>query len=92
MSARQSSAARGRRESWSRSLEGSIHFEDYRDIDDVMVAFKSTVTLPPSEETVEPLDDNYFHQIIVDSTSFDGFDPAELVVEVERAELGDAKP
>lgn len=71
---------------------GTIHYQDYREVDGVMVPFKQTVTLPPPETTVTPLDENYFHQLAVESVGFDTFDPVQLVADPDRPEIGDSKP
>jgi len=71
---------------------GTIHFRDYRRVDGVMVAFEQTVTLAPPEDTRLPLTRSFFHRLVVERARFDGFDPALLVVDPARPELGDAKP
>lgn len=71
---------------------GTMHYGDYREIGGVQVAFKQTVTLQPPGKTRLPVDDHYFHQLVLASAGFDTFDPDELVVDPSRPELGDAKP
>jgi hypothetical protein len=71
---------------------GTIHYGAYRRLDGVMVAFEQTVTLPPPEGTRRPLEENYFHRIVIESARFDGFDPELLAVDPTRTEIGDAKP
>jgi hypothetical protein len=71
---------------------GTIHYRTYRRQDGVMVPFEQTVTLPPPESTRLPLEDNYFHRLVLESARFDSFDPAWLTLDPARPEAGDAKP
>ena len=72
------------------AFTGTIHFEDYRDLNGVQFPFKQTVILPAPENTLYPLDEYFFHQSRVESVSFDAFDRAELIVDASL-EPGDAK-
>ncbi|HKC11904.1 MAG TPA: hypothetical protein VKI41_07705 [Vicinamibacteria bacterium] len=71
---------------------GTIHYRAYRRQDGVMISFEQTVTLPPPEEARPPLEENYFHRIVLESARFDGFDPELLTADPARPEVGDAKP
>lgn len=71
---------------------GTIHYRAYRRQDDVMVPFEQTVALPPPESTHLPLEENYFHRLVLESARFDSFDPESLTVDPARPEVGDAKP
>jgi hypothetical protein len=71
---------------------GTIHYRAYRRQDGVVVPFEQTVTLPPPESTRLPLEENYFHRLVLESARFDSFDPEWLTADPARPELGDAKP
>jgi len=70
---------------------GTIHFDDYREVQGVMVPFLQTVTLADPESTLYPVGNNFFHQMRLESASFDSFPPEKLVVYPDRAP-GDVKP
>jgi len=71
---------------------GTIHFRDYADVGGVMVPFAQYVTLTPPENTALPLDENFFHKLVVEKAAFDSVPPSELVVDSARPEPGDRKP
>lgn len=70
---------------------GTIHFEDYRDVQGIQFPFRHTVILPAPENTLYPLDKYFFHQTRVESTAFDGFDRAALIVDSTLAAPADVK-
>lgn len=53
---------------------------------------EQTVTLTPPESTALPLEENYFHRLVLGSARFDSFDRESLTVDPARPEIGDAKP
>lgn len=67
------------------AVTGTIHFEDYREVQGVYFPFKQTVILPAPENTLYPLDDYFFHQSVVSSVSFDTFEPEVLIVDASVA-------
>jgi hypothetical protein len=73
-------------------VAGTIHFEDYRDIDGVEVPFVQTVTLPPPELTRYPLSKHFFHRLALESAAFDTVTRDELLPDPARGEPGDRKP
>lgn len=71
---------------------GTMHYEDYRDVDGVMVPFVQTVVLPPPELTRYPLREHYFHRIEVEEAHFDTVPREALLPDPPRGEPGDRKP
>lgn len=71
---------------------GTIHFEDYREVEGVAVPFRSTVTLTPPEKTELPLDRNYFHRIVVEDAAFDRVERESLIVDRNLGIPADRKP
>ena len=70
---------------------GTIHFDDYREVQGVMVPFLQTVTLASPESTLYPVKNNFFHQMRLESAGFDSFPPEKLIVYPDRTP-GDFKP
>ena len=71
---------------------GTMHYDDYREIDGVLVPFSQVVTLGTAEATPESLEDSFFHRLILDSASFDSIDPQELQPIDGLPPPGDHKP
>lgn len=71
---------------------GTMHYEDYRSVDGVMMPFAQTVTLSPPELTREPLSSHHFHRLEVREVAFDSMPPEALVLDPRREEIGDRKP
>ncbi len=70
---------------------GTIHFEDYREVQGVRFPFKQTVVLPRPEATVYPLDENFFHRLTFEEVKYDVFDKQVLIIVPNKA-VGDFKP
>jgi hypothetical protein len=70
---------------------GTIHYDDYRMVDGVYVAFRQTVTLDPVDETEYPLDEHFFHQLVLEQARFDTVDQEALIMDASRP-VGDHKP
>lgn len=70
---------------------GTIHYEDYRSIQGVLVPFRQTVVIPAPQHTLYPLDRYFFHQERLESASFDRVNRAELIVDPSRP-IADVKP
>lgn len=70
---------------------GTIHFDDYREVQGVMVPFLQTVTLASPESTLYPVENNFFHQMRLESAGFDSFPPEKLIVYPNQTP-GDFKP
>jgi len=73
-------------------VAGTMHFEDYREIDGVQVPFSQTVTLNPPELTRYPLEEHFFHRLTVEAASFDTLAPEEVVPDLARGMPEDRKP
>lgn len=71
---------------------GTMHFEDYRDVDGVMVPFVQTVVLTPPELTRYPLSEHFFHRLELDEARFDTVPREALLPDPARGEPGDRKP
>ncbi len=74
------------------SAQGTIHFEDYRDIQGVWLPFRQTVTVGGPDDARAPLERNFFHRLLVEEARFDAFEAELLRPFPERAETGDRKP
>lgn len=70
---------------------GTIFFDGYRTVQGVSIPFRQTVTLESPSEVERPVDENYFHQVVVDTARFDATTRADLVVDSLGAPA-DAKP
>jgi len=73
-------------------VAGTMHYEDYRDIDGVQVPFLQTVTLQPPELTRYPLSENYFHRLELEEARFDTVPREALLPDPALDEPGDRKP
>ncbi len=84
-------SARQRR--WLRSvILGTMHYEDYRSLDGVMMPFAQTVTLSPPELTRHPLSRHHFHRLELREAAFDTVPTEALILDPRRDEIGDRKP
>ncbi|HSF15730.1 MAG TPA: hypothetical protein VLK65_09260 [Vicinamibacteria bacterium] len=73
-------------------VAGTIHFEDYREIEGVQVPFTQTITLPPPELTRYPLSEHFFHRLTIEEAAFDTVSREDLLPDPSRGEPGDRKP
>jgi hypothetical protein len=73
-------------------VAGTMHYEDYREIDGVQVPFLQTVTLQPPELTRYPLSENYFHRLELEEARFDTVPREALLPDPALGEPGDRKP
>ncbi len=73
-------------------VAGTMHYEDYRDIDGIQVPFLQTVTLQPPELTRYPLSENYFHRLDLEEVRFDTVPRESLLPDPALGEPGDRKP
>ncbi len=71
---------------------GTMHYEDYREIQGVMVPYVQTVVLPPPELTRYPLGEYAFHRIELDAARFDTVPREALLPDSARGDGGDRKP
>lgn len=69
---------------------GAIHFDDYRNVQGVLIPFEQTVVLPRPENALYPLDRYFFHRLEFESARFDEVDKRELLV-ASAAPAGDFK-
>lgn len=70
-----------------KAFYGSIKFDDYKNIDGILIPHKQTVFLnEPSKK-----DKRHLHQLIVKDFKFDDFDINELYPNSEIAKIGDKK-
>ena len=70
---------------------GTMHFDDYREIDGVMVPFEQTVTLVPPELTQPPVSAAFFHRIVLEEVSFDTLDATALLPDPSAGPPSDRK-
>ncbi len=73
-------------------VAGTIHYEDYRDVEGIQVPFLQTVTLPPPELTRYPLSENYFHRLELEEARFDTVPREALLPDAALGDPGDRKP
>jgi hypothetical protein len=73
-------------------VAGTMHYEDYRDIDGIQVPFLQTVTLQPPELTRYPLSENYFHRLELEEARFDTVPRETLLPDPAKGDPGDRKP
>jgi len=69
---------------------GTIHFEDYREVQGVMFAFRQSVVLPRPENTAYPLEKNFYHRLLFEEVKFDAFDKQVLIIDASK-DVGDFK-
>ncbi len=72
-------------------VTGTIHFQDYRDVQGVKFPYRHTVVLPWPENTVYPIEENFFHKMTFESVQFDTF-PKDLLIVDPAKKIGDVKP
>lgn len=71
-----------------KAFYGSVKYDDYRDIDGILIPHKQTVFLnEPSKK-----DKRNLHQLLVTDFKFDDFDISELYPNTEIEKIGDSKP
>ena len=70
---------------------GTMHYEDYREIDGVLVSFRQTITLG-TPRSASALESDFVHRVVVDSVRFDSVDPAALRPLEGLPAPGDRKP
>ncbi len=71
---------------------GTIAFEDYREIDGVMLPFEQTVILQAPELAPRSVDGAYFHRLTIERARFEGVDGDSLIVDPARGAPADKKP
>jgi hypothetical protein len=71
---------------------GTVHYDDYREVDGVQLAFVQTIVLAPPELLPAAADEGYFHRLEVETARFDAVAEASLRPDPARAEVGDRKP
>jgi hypothetical protein len=70
---------------------GTIHYEDYREVDGVWLPFVQTVVLPPPELLPDPPREGFFHRLEIEEARFDRIPVAALHPDPGRPEVGDRK-
>jgi len=70
-----------------KSFYGSIHFDDFREINGVMIPFQQTVFLNSPKKK----EHKYIHQLQISDFAFDTFDVTELNQNPEIDLIGDSK-
>jgi len=73
-------------------VAGTMHYEDYREVDGVQVPFLQTITREPPELTRYPLSENYFHRLELEEARFDTVSREALLPDPALGEPGDRKP
>ncbi len=73
-------------------MMGTMHYEDYRDVQGVMVPFVQTVVLPPPELTRYPLREHAFHRLELTEARFDAVPREALLPDSALGDGGDRKP
>jgi hypothetical protein len=71
-------------------VAGTMHYEDYREVQGIQVPFVQTVQ--PPELTRYPLSENYFHRVELETASFDTVPREELLPDPALGDPGDRKP
>ncbi len=71
---------------------GTIHYEDHREVGGVALPFRQIVTLFGPEQAVEPLEESFFHRIVVSEARWDGVAPGVLMPDPELPPPADRKP
>lgn len=69
-------------------MYGSLRFDDYRNIDGVMIPFVQTAQMMNPKEDLE----DYIHKLTIESFKWDNFDKAELRPLKMDNKYGDGKP
>ena len=68
-------------------IYGTIGYSDYRNIDGFMVPFTQSIFMMGPDKNNE----NYLHQLVLESFEFDGFDKSELYPNSKIEDIGDNK-
>jgi hypothetical protein len=63
---------------------GTVHFADFRTVEGIQIPFKMTVTIDPDDET-------YLHQMVIESVAFDTVDKSVFFVDSSLPFTADAK-
>lgn len=71
---------------------GTMFYEDFRPVASMMIPFKQTVTATRPEQSRHPLDENFFHQLRLQSARMLDKEPESLYPDSSQAEQGDWKP
>ncbi len=71
---------------------GTIHFDDYRPVDGVMIPFEQTVTLSEPALTQYPVAENFHHRLVLDQARFDAVPVELLVLDPGLEAPSDSKP
>jgi hypothetical protein len=71
---------------------GTIHFDDYREVDGVLVAFSQAVTIGGPEQVRGPPEEAALHRLTVESVAFDVVAPEALAPLPGLPPPGDRKP
>lgn len=71
---------------------GTIHFDDYRQVDGVLVAFSQAVTIGGPEQVTGPPEDSALHRLVLESVAFDAVPPEALAPLPGLPPPGDRKP
>lgn len=70
---------------------GTIHFDDYREIDGVMLPFAQTVTLAEPSLTQYPVSGTFHHRLELEDARFDTVPPETLTPDPSRPKPADSK-
>ncbi len=71
---------------------GTIHFDDYREIDGVMIPFVQTVNLAEPLLTQYPVSGTFLHRLEIEDARFDTIPPETLTPDPSRPRPADSKP
>lgn len=71
---------------------GTMHYHDYREVEGVWIPFVQTVTLPEPRLTEYPLENNFFHRLVIEEARFDTVDERALAPSDQHGRPADAKP
>ena len=71
---------------------GTIHFDDYRRIEGVMIPFAQTVTLPEPALTQYPVAENFLHRLVIEEARFDSIPRETLLPDPHLVAPSDSKP
>ena len=70
-----------------KAFYGSIHFSDFRSIDNILIPFQQTIFLNSPREN----ENNFVHQLLVSDFTWDDFPACELTPDPTLTKLGDEK-
>ena len=71
---------------------GTIHYGDYRDVGGVAIPFLQVVTLFGPEQALAPVEEDFFHRIVVSEARWDAVPPDALEPDPELPPAADRKP